>query len=69
MGYRPTFEQQEQPNVETHLFDFNKDIYGEHIEIQFVQKIRDEQKFSGVSDFLAQIERDKESARGIFSHA
>ena len=69
VGYRPTFEQQEQPNVETHLFDFNKDIYGEHIEIQFVQKIRDEQKFSGVSDFLAQIERDKESARGIFSHA
>ena len=68
VGHRPTFEQQEQPNVETHLFDFNRDIYGENLEIQFIEKIRDEYKFSGVADFLAQIERDKDSARRIFSH-
>jgi riboflavin kinase/FMN adenylyltransferase len=68
VGFRPTFEEQERPNVETHLFDFNRDIYGERIEIQFVQKIREELKFSGVADFLAEIERDKAAARKIFSH-
>lgn len=68
VGHRPTFEQQDLPNVETHLFDFNEEIYGENLEIQFVQKIRDEHKFSGVPDFLAQIARDKASARRIFNH-
>ena len=68
VGLRPTFESQEHPNVETHILDFDGNIYGEKLELQFVEKIRDEQKFSGVEAFLAQIERDKSTARRIFSH-
>jgi len=68
IGLRPTFENQDKPNVETHILDFDGNIYGEKLELQFIEKIRDEQKFSGVETFLAQIERDKATARRIFSH-
>jgi len=68
VGYRPTFEEQALPNIETHILDFDGNIYGETLEIKLIQKIRDEQKFSGVEAFLAQIERDKATARRIFSN-
>ena len=67
VGYRPTFEDQKQPSIETHILDFDENIYGERMAVKFVKKIRDEQKFSGVEAFLAQIERDKTTARRIFS--
>lgn len=66
VGYRPTFENQAKANVETFIFDFNNDIYGEAMKLSFIDKIRDEQKFSGVDAFLAQIERDKTTAQRIF---
>ncbi|MDF1519782.1 MAG: bifunctional riboflavin kinase/FAD synthetase [Brevefilum sp.] len=66
VGYRPTFENQEIANIETFIFDFNDDIYGEEMKVSFIAKIRDEQKFSGVEAFLAQIERDKAAAQRIF---
>ena len=68
VGLRPTFEEQEHPNIETHILDFDGNIYGKKLELQFIEKIRDERKFSGVEPFLAQIERDKVTARRIFSH-
>jgi riboflavin kinase/FMN adenylyltransferase len=68
VGYRPTFENQDKPNIETHILDFDGNIYGEKLELQFVEKIRDEQKFAGVDALIAQIERDKATARRIFSH-
>ena len=68
VGLRPTFEDQKQPNVETHILDFDGNIYGEELELHFVQKIRDEKKFSGVDALLEQITRDKSTARKIFSH-
>jgi riboflavin kinase/FMN adenylyltransferase len=68
VGVRPTFETQERPNIETHILDFDGNIYGKKMELHFIEKIRDEQKFSGVDAFLAQIERDKATARRIFSH-
>lgn len=69
VGFRPTFEQQKLVNVETHILDFDGNIYGEKISLDFIQKLRDEQKFSGVDAFLAQIERDKAKAKRIFRHA
>jgi riboflavin kinase/FMN adenylyltransferase len=66
VGLRPTFETQEIPNVETHILDFDGNIYGEVMTLAFVEKIRDEKKFSGVDAFMMQIERDKETARRIF---
>lgn len=68
VGFRPTFEKQDVTNVETHLLDFDGNIYGEQLALDFIEKIRDEQKFDGVSALLAQIERDKATARRIFSH-
>ncbi|MDY6846793.1 MAG: bifunctional riboflavin kinase/FAD synthetase [Chloroflexota bacterium] len=66
VGYRPTFENQATVNIETFIFDFSDNIYGEKMKLSFVAKIREEQKFSGVDEFLAQIERDKARARRIF---
>lgn len=67
IGFRPTFEKQTLPNMETHILGFDGNIYGEKLTLKFIAKIRDEQKFSGVEALLAQIERDKETARRIFS--
>ena len=68
LGYRPTFESQDAPNMETHILEFDGNIYGERLVLNFIEKIRDEQKFAGVEEFLAQIERDKSTARRIFTH-
>jgi riboflavin kinase / FMN adenylyltransferase len=63
IGHNPTFKSTSQLHIETNLFDFDLDIYGETLEIQFLQKIRDEIKFPTVNDLVAQIKRDVEFAR------
>jgi riboflavin kinase/FMN adenylyltransferase len=68
IGFRPTFETQDQPNVETHILDFADNIYGKRMTLQFIEKIRDEQKFANLDAFLEQIERDKATARRIFQN-
>lgn len=68
IGYRPTFEDEDSLGVETHILDFDGNIYGELLTLKFIQKIRDEKKFGGVEEFLAQIDRDKATARRILSH-
>jgi riboflavin kinase/FMN adenylyltransferase len=68
VGYRPTFENQPKPNVETHIFDFADNIYGEDLTLQFIQKIRDEQKFGSLQAFNEQIKRDKVLARKILEN-
>ncbi|CAD7782064.1 Riboflavin kinase [Candidatus Methanoperedenaceae archaeon GB37] len=54
-------------SVETHILDFNQDIYGEEIKINFVKKLRDERKFSRVEELVTQIKKDIETARKILS--
>jgi len=68
IGFRPTFEDQRLPNVETHILGFDGNIYGMEITLEFLKKIRDEQKFNGVASFLAQIEKDKAAVQRIFNH-
>ncbi len=68
VGYRPTFEVQSLSNIETHILDFDGNIYGEKLTLEFIDKIRDEQKFDSINAFLAQIDRDKAIARKIFNH-
>lgn len=66
IGVRPTFEKTPvPPRVEAHLLDFDQDIYGEHLKLEFVDRIRDEQKFSEVDDLVNQIRKDSEVARKI----
>jgi len=66
VGYRPTFGNHELL-VETHIFDFNEDIYKKRIKVEFVDRVRDEQKFNGPEDLVEQIKRDIERVKTIFS--
>ncbi len=57
IGIRPTFDGTKF-QVESHLFDFDEDVYGETIEIFFIEKIRNERKFSDIQTLVQQIHRD-----------
>lgn len=69
IGYNPTFNSGNHINIETHLLDFSRDIYGEEVRVSFVKKLREEKKFSSVNDLISQIEQDVKFARNYFSHA
>ena len=59
IGQRPTFDgPSPHATVEAHLLDFAGDLYGEDLEVHFLRRHRDEQKFSSRSELVAQIERD-----------
>lgn len=66
IGYSPTFDDHIF-TVEVHMLDFQENIYGEKIRINFIQRIRDEKRFSGVEELSNQIRRDVEEARKILS--
>lgn len=65
-GTRPTVEGVE-PLLEAHLFDFDGDLYGRHIEVEFVAKLRDELKFPDLPSLTEQMQRDAETARRLLS--
>ena len=65
IGVRPTFDGQER-RVETHLLDFEGDLYGEVVTVQLLRRLRAEQKFDGVEALTAQIARDVEATRAHF---
>jgi riboflavin kinase/FMN adenylyltransferase len=66
IGYSPTFDDHEF-TVEVHILDFDKDIYDEKIRVNFIQRIRDEKKFSDISELIDQIHKDIAAAREIFA--
>ena len=59
IGRNPTFGDVEKPRLETNIFSFSGDIYGERLTIEFVQRIRGEVKFSGLDALKAQLAQDK----------
>ena len=63
-GTRPTVAGVE-PLLEAHLFDFAGDLYGRRIEVEFVARLRDEEKFPDLPSLVAQMRRDDEQARAI----
>jgi riboflavin kinase/FMN adenylyltransferase len=65
LGVRPTVNQVSRPLLETHLFDFDGDLYGRRMAVEFVAKLRDEQKFDGLDALKAQMDHDARSAREI----
>jgi len=65
-GTRPTVDGVE-PLLEAHLFDFQGDLYGRHIDVEFVAKLRDEEKFNDLAALTDQMHRDAEQARAILS--
>lgn len=62
VGVKPTIGEFKK-NMETHIFDFNKELYGKMIRIEFVKKMRDEVKFGSREDLSAQIAKDCKDAK------
>ena len=67
IGVRPTFESDAEPSIETHIFDFEGNLYGSVLRVRFLHRIRDERKFSGIEELTAQIAADAETARRYFA--
>lgn len=66
LGVRPTLAGVAQLKLEVHVLDFSADLYGKHVHVDFLHKIRDEQKFDGLDALKAQIALDVEAAREFF---
>ncbi len=62
VGVKPTVGEYKK-NMETHIFNFNKELYGKHIKIEFLQMTRDEVKFDSVEELSAQIAKDCKEAK------
>ena len=54
------------PLLEVHLFDWNGALYGRHLRVTFLQKLRDEEKYEGLEALRAAIARDAAQARDYF---
>jgi riboflavin kinase / FMN adenylyltransferase len=68
VGYKPTFNKEAtiKPSVEIHLLDFDGDIYGREVEIEWIQYLRKEQKFSSIDELVKQIQKDKQNVLQYF---
>ena len=66
VGRRPTINPVAIPLLEVHLFDRDKDLYGEHLRVRFLKKLRDEEKYDGLPALQAAIARDARQAREFF---
>jgi riboflavin kinase / FMN adenylyltransferase len=67
IGVSPTFGDVNQPEIQVHILDFNKDIYDKHIDVELVNRIRGEENFESVDSLKAQIVRDITKTREILS--
>ena len=66
VGDRPTFDGTV-PILEVHLFDFDEDIYGEYIHVDFIGRLRGQVKYDDVSELVAQMHRDADNAKSILA--
>ena len=66
VGFRPTFGDVDRVTIESHVFHFTRDLYGQRVRLSFVQRLRDERAFPDVDALRAQIEADCRSAQRLF---
>jgi riboflavin kinase / FMN adenylyltransferase len=66
LGVRPTVRQQGAPTLEVHIFDFDGDLYGRHVRVDFLCKLREEEKYADLSTLTRQIALDVDNAKGYF---
>ncbi|WP_099825593.1 bifunctional riboflavin kinase/FAD synthetase [Oceaniglobus indicus] len=66
IGVRPMFGEN-QPNIETFIFDFKGDLYGAHLSIALIERLRGEEKFDSLDALIAQMDRDSARARAILA--
>jgi riboflavin kinase/FMN adenylyltransferase len=67
VGRRPTVNPVPIPLLEVHLFDWERDLYGDHIKVRFLKKLRDEKKYDGLPALQAAIAEDARQAREFFA--
>ena len=67
IGVRPTFGSESEPSIESYIFDFDRELYGDVLRVRFLHRIRDERKFNGVDELKAQIEKDTRRALNYFN--
>ncbi len=67
LGVRPTVRADGKPTLEVHLFDFAADLYGRHLRVEFLAKIRDEARYPDLDALKAQIARDCDAARALLT--
>lgn len=68
IGHRPTFGAEKEITVETHVLDFDREIYGEKIRVRFLHRLRGEMKFESVEALRSQIDRDYRRAVRYFEN-
>ena len=67
LGTKPTFNEEVTiPNLEINIFDYNSDLYGEELKVEWCKFIRDEKKFAGVEELVNQIKEDEKQIRAYF---
>jgi len=69
LGLRPTVTNIAKPCLEVHLLDFGRDIYGAHLQIDFLHKLRDEEKYADVETLKRAIANDVINTRAYFATA
>lgn len=67
IGCHPTVNTLPEPGIETHIFDFDENLYGKKVRLYFYRKIRDEMKFESLSDLKKQLECDETETREYFA--
>lgn len=67
VGFNPTFTQDHQVKVECHILDFDRDVYHKTATLLFIDRLRDEKRFSGRENLVEAIQADIQSSRAIFS--
>ncbi|MEW5893272.1 MAG: bifunctional riboflavin kinase/FAD synthetase [Pseudomonadota bacterium] len=67
LGTRPTVHANGRPTLEVHLFNFDRNIYRQHLRVEFLHKLRDEAKFDSLAALVAQIDKDAAQARGLLN--
>ena len=66
IGVRPTVQRDAQPTLEVHLFEFDQQIYGKHLRVEFLQKLRDEEKYPDLATLTYHIALDVQHAKEWF---
>jgi riboflavin kinase/FMN adenylyltransferase len=66
VGRRPTVKENAAPLLEVHLFDWNGDLYGRHLRVKFLQKLREEKKYDGLDALRSAIKQDAAQAKDYF---
>ena len=65
IGFKPTLDKSKIRTIEIHLFDYEKDIYGQDLRTKVIERIRDEVKYNSLKDLKSQILKDNEKAKKI----